>query len=78
MTLKVITMNEWLEWHEMGDSDVVDNLLEIVGPNDELEELSDDCWKHELFVDGGEAYEDFKERFCEITSKYVVDWDEEL
>lgn len=76
---KVITMEQWLDWHEMGDVDVIENLLNIVGPNEELEQLSIDCWKHEIFMgEDGEAYEDFKERFCEITSEYVIDWDEDL
>lgn len=72
-----MTMNEWNKAHQMGDVVVVDELIKEQGMNEELDKLQDDCWEHEFFVEGGESYDSFKDRFIEITSKYVIDWDEE-
>lgn len=72
---KGISMEQWNTWHGEGDIEVVENLMRIYGNNKELEQLAIDCWNHEL-VGGKEPYDRFKDRFCKITSKYVLDWED--
>lgn len=75
--ISTVTMEQWNEWHELGDVVVVEELLELYPDHEHLLELENDCFLHDQVVENGERYSVFKNRFIDITSRYVKDWKED-
>lgn len=71
-----VTMDQYVEWYSLGDDYVVSQLIYLNPEHEQLHILETDCWEHEIFKENGESYDVFKDRYIEITKKYVKDWNE--
>lgn len=66
-----MNLQDIVAWYTMGDVVVVEGLLEGLPLGNAqlvLEALSERCWTHEEFVDGGEDYWEFKQDYWDIIS----------